>query len=71
MPAVQINFITRLIPIAMSLVKMNLVNWSAPNIWVSIAQLVEYCSANAEVMSSNPVEALIKSLSGGLKFAIP
>ena len=29
----------------------------APNIWVFIAQLVEHCSANAEAMGSNPVEA--------------
>ena len=28
-----------------------------PNIWVFIAQLVEHCSANAEAMGSNPVEA--------------
>ena len=25
--------------------KMNLINWSAPNVWVSIAQLVEHCNA--------------------------
>ena len=31
---------------------------SAPNIWVFIAQLVEHCSANAQAMGSNPVEAL-------------
>ena len=30
----------------------------APNIWVFIARLVEHCSANAEAMISNPVEAL-------------
>ena len=41
-----------------SRVKMNSVNWSAPNVWVFIAQLVEHCSANAEVMGSNPIEAL-------------
>ena len=29
----------------------------APNVWVFIAQLVEHCSANAEAMGSNPVEA--------------
>ena len=34
-----------------------LLNWPAPDIWVFIAQLVEHCSANAEVISSNPVEA--------------
>ena len=37
---------------------MNSINWSAPNIWVFIAQLVEHCSANAEAMGSNPIEAL-------------
>ena len=35
----------------------NSTNWPAPNIWVFIAQLAEYCSANAEAMGSNPVEA--------------
>ena len=44
--------------IFLSRVKMNLINWPAPNIWVFIAQLVEHCSANAEAMGSNPVEAL-------------
>ena len=29
---------------------------AAPNVWVFIAQLVEYYSANAEAMGSNPVE---------------
>ena len=33
-------------------------NWPAPNVWVFIAQLVEHCSANAEAMGLNPVEAL-------------
>ena len=42
----------------LSRVKMNSTNWPAPNIWVFIAQLVEHCSANAEAMGSNPVEAL-------------
>ena len=42
----------------LSRVKMNSINWPAPNIWVFIAQLVEHCSANAEAMGSNPVEAL-------------
>ena len=37
---------------------MNPINWSPPNIWVSIAQLVEHCRANAEAMGSNPVEHL-------------
>ena len=27
------------------------------SVWVFIAQLVEHCSANAEAMGSNPVEA--------------
>ena len=44
--------------IFLSRVKMNSINWPAPNIWVFIAQLVEHCSANAEAMDSNPVEAL-------------
>ena len=26
-------------------------NWSAPSVWVFIAQLAEPCSANAEAMS--------------------
>ena len=39
------------------LVKMNSINWPALNIWVFIAQLVEHCSANAEAMGSNPIEA--------------
>ena len=37
-------------------VTMNSTNWPAPNVWVFIAQLVD-CSANAEAMGSNPVEA--------------
>ena len=36
---------------------MNSINWPAPKVWVFIAQLVEHCSANAEAMGSNPVEA--------------
>ena len=43
--------------IFLSRVKINSINWPAPNIWVFIAQLVEHCSANAETMGSNPVEA--------------
>ena len=31
--------------------------FTAPNLWVFIAQLVEHCRANAEAMGSNPVEA--------------
>ena len=30
--------------------------WPAPNVWVFIAQFVKHCSANAEAISSNPVE---------------
>ena len=52
----------------LSRVKMKSINWPAPNIWVFIAQLVEHCSANAEAMGSNPVEA--QKLFSGLKFAI-
>ena len=37
---------------------MNSTNWPAPNVWVFVAQLVEHCSANAEGMGLNPVEAL-------------
>ena len=44
--------------IFLSRVKINSINWPAPNIWVFIAQLVEHCSTNAEAMGSNPVEAL-------------
>ena len=36
---------------------MNSVNWPAPNVWLFIAQLVEYCSLNLEAMRSNPIEA--------------
>ena len=43
--------------ISEQLKSMNSTNWPAPNVWVFIAQLVEHCSANAEVMDSNPVEA--------------
>ena len=39
-------------------VKMNLINWSAPNIWIFIAQFVKHCSAKAGAMGANPVEAL-------------
>ena len=46
----QVSFLSR--------VKMNSINWSAPNIWVFIAQLVERCSANAEAIGLNPIEAL-------------
>ena len=37
-------------------VKVNSTNWSSPNVWVFIAQLVEHCSANSEAMGLNPVE---------------
>ena len=36
---------------------MNSINWPASSVWVFIAQLLEHCSANAEAMGSNPVEA--------------
>ena len=52
----------------LSRVKMNSINWPAPDIWVFIAQLVEHLSAKAGAMSSSPVEALKSFL--GLKFAI-
>ena len=35
---------------------MNSTNWPAPNVWVFIAQRLEHCSSNPEVMGSNPVE---------------
>ena len=37
---------------------MNSTNWSAPNVWVFIAQnlIVQHCSANAEAMGSNPIK---------------
>ena len=38
-------------------IRMNSRNWPAPdNVWVFIAQLVEYCSTNAKTMGSNTVE---------------
>ena len=42
----------------LSRVKMKSINWSTPNTWVIITQLVEHCSANVEAMGSNPVEVL-------------
>ena len=54
--------------IFLSRVKINSINWPAPNIWVFIAQLVEHCSANAEAMGSNPVEAL--KFFSGLNFQL-
>ena len=42
---------------------MNSIYWPALHVWVSIAQLVEHCSANAETTGSNPVEALFEALS--------
>ena len=36
---------------------MDSISWPAPNERVLIAQLVEHCSADAEAMGSNPVEA--------------
>ena len=37
-------------------VKMNSTNWPAPNVWVFMAQMVEYCSGNADEGGSNPIE---------------
>ena len=54
--------------LSMSQVKMNSINWSAPNIWVFIAQFVEHCSVHAEAMGLNSAEAL--RIFSGLKFAI-
>ena len=53
MSVVHIIFI-RFIPFTC---RMNSINWPTANVWVFIAQLVEHCSANAEAMDSNPVEA--------------
>ena len=36
---------------------MTSINWPAPSVWVFIVQLLEHCSANAEAMGSNRVEA--------------
>ena len=47
---------------------MHSINWSVPNIWIFVAQLVERCRANVEAMGSNPIEALKKFF--GLKFEI-
>ena len=56
--------------IFLSRVEINSINWpAAPNIWVFIAQLVEQCSANAEEMGSNPVEAL--KFFSGLNLQLP
>ena len=48
---------------------MNSTNWPAPNVWVFIAQLVEHCSANAEAMGSNPVEAPKTYIVGSIAIA--
>ena len=42
----------------------NSISWPASSIWVFIAQLGEYCSANAEATGSNPVEAPKNFFSG-------
>ena len=55
----QISFLPR--------VKINSINWPAPNVQVIIAQLVEHYSANAEAMRSNPAKAPIFFF--GLNFA--
>ena len=50
-------FITELQVVSFfSRVKLNSTNWPSRNAWVFIAQLVEHCRANTEVMGSNPVE---------------
>ena len=38
------------------IIKMNSINWPAPNVWVFIAQLVEHCSTNVEAVGQNPVK---------------
>ena len=43
---------------------MNSINWPVSSVWVSIAQLVEYCSANAEATGSSRVEDSKKHFSG-------
>ena len=50
----------------LSRVKMNSINWSLLKAWVSIAQLVEYFSANAEATGSSPIEASKKIPISGL-----
>ena len=39
-----------------SRVKMNSTNWTAPNMRVLVANLIEHCRANAETIGSNPAE---------------
>ena len=57
-------FITELQVVSFfSRVKLNSTNWPSPNVSVFIAQLVEHCRANTEVMGSNPVE--VPNLGGG------
>ena len=56
-PAVHINFISRLIPVAG---KDELdTDWSVPNIWVFIAQLVQHCSVIAKPWVRIPLKAWI------------
>ena len=40
----------------LSRVNMNSINWPALHVWVFKAQLVEYCSTNAEATGSNPLK---------------
>ena len=40
----------------LSLVKINLINWSPTNILVFMAQLIEHCSAKAEAIGLNPLK---------------
>ena len=48
---------------------MNSTNGPAPNVWLSIAQMLEHCSANTEAMGSNSVE-VPKIFSRCLQFKI-
>ena len=59
---------TNKVVVVVVVLNMNSINWSATNIWVFIAQLIEYCSVNADAIGSNSVEALKKIF--GLKFAV-
>ena len=54
--------LTRFLHAALQLRKS--INWPASSIWVFIAQLGEHCSANAEAIGSNPIEAPENFFSG-------
>lgn len=49
MPGTKVSFLSR--------VEMNSITWSALDVWVLIAQLVEHCCAKAQRMGSISVEA--------------